>query len=480
MIKILWVSMKKLAKNQHFLLGVLFIFGFFAWNMNIPDGLNNQSWHLLVIFVTTIVGLILGPMPMGAIALTSIAVCVITGTLELTQALSGFSDTIIWLVVFAFFISHGFTTTGLGERIAYHLILKVGNKTLNLSYALVFVDFILAPFIPSVTARGAGIVFPIAKSLCNSYSDSDEMNEVARKNGGFLMKVCFQSNVITSAMFVTSMAANPLAVKLASDVGVYISWADWALAAILPGIVSLLIMPLVIYILYPPAIKDSKSAGDVARQKLKELGPISLKEIVMSLTFIMLIVLWILGGKLHISATTVALLGLCVMMIFGIINFNTSIGDKAIWETFTWFATLVMLSGFLCKFGIIDWAKGNLSSNLELLSPTATIIILSLIYFYVHYFFASATTHIAVLFPTFLVLMTSVQTPPMLTALVLSFLSILSSGLTHYGLSSAPVYFGAGYLRTKTWWYLGLVMSIVYCIIWLSVGSVWWRVLGLF
>lgn len=457
---------------------ILFVFAAIMWNVEVPAGLTIKAWHIFIIFITTISALILNPLPMGAVALLSIAGCVLTNTLSLAESLSGFSDSIIWLVVFAFFLSNGFIKTGFGSRIAYHLILLVGKSTLGLSYALVFVDFILAPFIPSVSARGGGIIFPIAQSLCKSYSDETHPG-VSSRNGGFLMKVCFQSNVITSAMFITSMAANPLAVKLALDAGIEISWTMWALAALVPGLISLILMPLLLYYIYPPTIKHSDSAAQIAKEKLQELGCISIQEIIMLITFLIIIFLWIVGSKWGLSATTVALLGLCILLISRVINFDDIIADKAAWHTFVWFGALVMISGFLSKVGLISWVKVQLSYNLLGSSPAFTISILSLIYFYIHYLFASATTHIAVLFPTFLALFTGAGAPPTLSALALSFLSIMSSGLTHYGLASAPIFFGAGYMSTKTWWFLGLVMSLVYCIIWAFAGSIWWKALGL-
>ena len=457
---------------------ILFVCASIMWNVEVPAGLTAKAWHIFIIFITTISALILNPLPMGAVALLSIAACVLTNTLSLAESLSGFSDSIIWLVVFAFFLSNGFIKTGFGSRIAYHLILLVGKSTLGLSYALVFVDFILAPFIPSVSARGGGIIFPIAQSLCKSYTDETHPG-VSSRNGGFLMKVCFQSNVITSAMFITSMAANPLAVKLALDAGVEISWIGWALAAFVPGVISLILMPLILYYIYPPAIKSSTSAGQIAKEKLQELGRISLQEIIMLITFVIIIFLWICGSKWGLSSTTVALLGLCILLVSRVINFDDIIADKTAWHTFVWFGTLVMISGFLSQVGLIAWVRDRLNDSLFGVSPAFTIAMLSLIYFYIHYLFASATTHIAVLFPTFLALFIGAGMPPLLSALVLSFLSIMSSGLTHYGLSSAPIFFGTGYMSTKTWWFLGLVMSIVYCIIWTFAGSIWWKVLGL-
>ncbi|WP_425363712.1 DASS family sodium-coupled anion symporter [Candidatus Tisiphia endosymbiont of Hybos culiciformis] len=464
--------------NKRLPILILVILACVIWYIPPPEGLNVKSWHLSIIFITTITAIVLNPLPMGAIALLSLACCVLTQTLSLEQALSGFSHSIIWLVLFAFFMAHGFISTGFGERLAYYIILFVGQSTLGLAYALVIVDFILAPFIPSVCARGGGITFPIAQSLCKV---SDETHHGASgHNGGFLMKVIFQSNVITSTMFITSMAANPLAVKFAADVGIIISWNDWATAAIIPGIISLIVMPIIIYYLYPPSIKYDPSAMQIAKEKLQKMGNISFQEIIMLLTFILLIFLWMVGSKWGLSATTVALLGICILLLCKVIKFEDNLADKSAWHTFIWYGTLVMISGFLSDFGLISWISDKLRDNLLcFFSPMIGIIILSVIYFYIHYFFASTTTHIVILFPTFLALFMHAKMPGLLSALLLSFLSILSSGLTHYGLSSAPIYFGTGYMKVRTWWYLGFVMSLVYSTIWIFIGGMWWKVLGL-
>src|SRR5215469_6567476 len=116
-------------------------------------GVEPRKWHLLAIFVTTIVGIIAKLLPMGAIALLGIAVTALSGTLTINQALSGFGNSTIWLIVVAFFISRGFIKTGLGSRIAYLFMAVLGKKTLGLGYGLIATDLVLAPAIPSNTAR---------------------------------------------------------------------------------------------------------------------------------------------------------------------------------------------------------------------------------------------------------------------------------------------------------------------------------------
>lgn len=468
------------AKHQkHNLILLLTIsLSIIAWYSPVSEAVTENAWHLLIIFVATIICIISNPLPMGVISLLSILACVLTKTLSLSQCLSGFSDSIVWLVVFAFFISNGFIKTGLGSRVAYYVLSKIGHSTLGISYALVIADFILSPLIPSATARGGGVIFPIAKSICKSFSD-EEHPGVSSKNGGFIMSVCTQSTVITSTLFITAMAANPLAVKLAENAGYSISWTGWAMAAIVPGIVSLAVMPLVVYYLYPPTIKYSDSAPKIAREKLASMGSISIHEIIMMIVFVVLIALWINGPKFGLQPTTVALLGLSILFVTKVINFEDNLADKGAWHTFIWFATLVMLSDFLSKFGLMTWIGTKLQFLFIDTSPINSLVILSLLYFYIHYFFASTTAHITVLLPTFLVLFVNAGVPGALAALILSFLSTLSAGLTHYGLSSSPIFFGAGYLKTKDWWYIGFVTSIVYLLVWVFIGGAWWKLLNL-
>jgi len=70
--------------------------------------------------------------------------------------------------------------------------------------------------------------------------------------------------------------------------------------------------------------------------------------------------------------------------------------------------------------------------------------------------------------------------PPMVAALPLAYFSNLNAAMTHYGTGSAPVYFGAGYVSQNEWWRVGFVLSLVNLAVWLGVGSIWWKLVGIF
>ncbi|NJD21009.1 MAG: anion permease [Gemmatimonadetes bacterium] len=448
------------------------------WQAPPPGGVEPGAMHLLAIFLATIVGIVLKPLPMGAVAMMGICATAATGTLEVSKALSGFGNATIWLIVLAFFISRGFVKTGLGARVAYHFMALLGRRTLGLGYGLVATDLVLAPAIPSNSARAGGVVFPILRSVAEAYG-SRPGDGTARRIGAFLAVTSFQGTVVTSAMFLTAMAANPLAAELAAAQGIGITWVRWAVAAVVPGACSLVLVPWVLYRLFPPEVKETPEAAVLAGRRLAELGPVKREERVMVACFVLLLALWILSEPLGIHTTTTALVGLVLLLVTKVLSWEDILAEKGAWDTLVWFSALVMMAAGLTELGFIPWFSEAAGSLFQGAGWVGGFLALSLVYFYSHYLFASNTAHVSAMYAPFLGVALALGTPPMLAALVLAFFSNLFSSMTHYGTGPAPIFFGAGYVEVGEWWKLGLAVSVVNLAIWLGVGGVWWRVVGL-
>lgn len=467
-----------MLKKKWFALVLPFLIGVIIWIFPLPTGIDQRAWHLLAIFVATIVGLVVKPLPMAAVGMLGITATALTRTLTIDESLSGFGNRTIWLIVIAFFISRGFLKTGLGERIAYVFMAALGRKTLGLAYGLVATDFVLAPAIPSNTARAGGVIFPLLRSLAKAY-DSDPEQGTARKIGSFLILTSFQGTNITSAMFLTAMAANPLAARLAGELGVEITWSGWALAAIVPGLISLIVIPWLIYRLYPPKITETPEAARWAKSEKIKLGRMNSQEWILLGTFVLLLFLWIFGRTLHIHSTTAALCGLSVLLISGVLTWRDILNERGAWDTLVWFAALVMMAAQLNALGFIPWLGERIGNAAGGMGWISAFLILSLVYFYSHYFFASNTAHVSSMYAPFLAVGLAAGTPPLLAALVLAFFSNLFSSMTHYGTGPAPVFFGSGFVDMGTWWKLGFLISLVHILIWLGIGGMWWNVLGM-
>lgn len=459
-----------------------------------PQGVTENAWHLLALFIGTVVAIIGKAMPIGAIAILAITSVALTGVTNdspsgaIKDALSGFSNSLIWLIGIAIIISRGLAKTGLGNRIGYNFISLFGKKTVGIGYALALSELVIAPVTPSNTARGGAIIHPIMKSIATSFGSSPEEG-TSRKIGHYLALVSYHINPITSAMFITATAPNPLIVKLIADAtgaNISITWSTWALAALVPGLLCIALVPLVVYAIYPPEVKSTPDAKKYAESKLTEMGPMSYGEKIMVGVFAMLLVLWagvpamILGADYAVNTTAVAFLGLSVLLVTGVLSWDDVLKEKSAWDTVVWFSALVMMATFLNKLGLVTWFSTLVESNIAQLGFDwiVSAIILVAVYFYAHYFFASTTAHITAMFAAFYAAGLALGAPPLFLGLLLAGASSLMMSLTHYATGTSPIVFGSGYVSLKDWWVMGLIMSIINLSVWGIIGGLWWKALG--
>ncbi len=459
--------------------GILVVLvGLIIWYSPVPAGVKKEAWHLLAIFVATIFGLILTPLPMGAVVIIGVMMTTLTGILNIGAALAGFANSTVWLIVAAFLVARGFIITGLGTRIAYIFIRSFGKKTLGLAYSIVASDLVLSPATPSNTARAGGVIYPIVRSLCSTFGS--EPGATARKIGAYLMMVEFQATIITSVLFMTAMAPNPLMVELSQKTAnVTLSWGRWAVIACVPALLSIIFIPYFLYKIYPPEIKETPQASEMAHRELEKMGPWKRNEKVMLVVFLMILVLWATSEWNKIDATIVALIGIGVMLITRVITWDDILGERGAWDALVWFGGLVTMAGQLNTLGLIKWFAGVMGGAVAGWAWLPALIILLLVYVYAHYAFASTTAHVTAMFPPFLAVMIGAGAPPYLAAMSLAFFSGIMNGITHYGTGPAPIYFNAGYISQKTWWLLGLVISLVNIAIFMTAGFAWWKYLGL-
>jgi DASS family divalent anion:Na+ symporter len=448
------------------------------WFTPAPAGLSVQAWHLFAIFITSIVCIVVKPLPMGAMAILSMSACIFTNTLTVEQTLSSFNSKTIWLIVIAFLLARGFIKTGLGSRVAYYFVYFLGKSTLGLGYGLMFTEFLLSPFVPSNTARGAGIIYPLTTSLSKEFN-SDPKDNTHRRMGSFLITICYHTNLITSTMFVTAMACNPLIVIFATDFGVNLTWLSWAKATIVPGLISLLSLPLIIYYVYPPEIKKTPGAKEFATERLKAMGPVSKNEWLMLSTFGLLLVLWMFGEMIGVDATGAAFLGLALLLVGGVLTWDDILSERNAWDTFIWLTVLLMMTNFLAKFGMISWFSGHMQTMVTGYSWPAALAILIIVFFSSHYFFASLTAFISSLYSAFTAVAIATGTPPELAVLMFAFIATLSACTTHYGTGTGPVYFGTNYIPVSRWWSIGAIMGLTHIVVWCGIGLSWWKFIGI-
>jgi len=242
---------------------------------------------------------------------------------------------------------------------------------------------------------------------------------------------------------------------------------------------SLLLVPWLLYRVFPPEIKHTPAARELASTELQAMGPMKSSERLMLLVFGVVAILWMTSRFHEIHSATVALLGISVLLITGVLDWEDLISERSAWSVFIWYGGLIRMAEALGQTGITKRfaeASASLTTGWKWWLALASLL---LIYFYAHYVFASITAHVMAMFVPFLIVILAAGTPINLAILSLAYFSNLGASLTHYGTTPAPIYFGAGYTTQRTWWWLGFITSLATITIWSLVGFTWWKILGL-
>ncbi|AZL44199.1 TPA: DASS family sodium-coupled anion symporter [Klebsiella pneumoniae] len=457
----------------------------------VPEGLPPYAWHYFAIFVGVIVGLIFEPLPGAVIGITGVVVIALCSQWLLFSpdqmagpgfkmagasfkwAVSGFGNSTVWLIFGAFMFAAGYDKTQFGRRLALILVKYLGRRSLTLGYAITFADLLLAPFTPSNTARSGGTIYPIIANLPPLYG-SKPNDPSARKIGSYLMWVAITAACITSSMFLSALAPNLLALALVkSIVGINISWGTWFIAFLPLGILLILAMPLLAYWFYPPEVKVNNEVPLWAARELEKLGKLSRNEILLLVFVCFALMMWIFAAD-WIEPALAALLVIVLMLWTGVLSWSDITNNKAAWNTFVWFATLVALADGLSSTGFIAWLGKEGGALMSGISPGMATIVLLLAFYLLHYLFASTTAHTTALLPAML---TIASTIPGMNMEVFVLLMVTSLGvmgiITPYGTGPSPIYYGSGYLPTKDYWRLGTIFGAIFLAALLLIGYPW-------
>lgn len=456
-----------------------------------PAAISVVGWHMFALFLATIIACITKPLPIAGVALIAYVIMVGTQIVPMGSvvkngvtiqkgALTAFADSTPWTIAMAYMIARGFVKTGLGRRIALLFVKAFGKKTLGLGYSMSVIDLIIAPATPSNTARSGGVVYPIIESLAKTFG-SDPKDNTQRKIGSYLVYNEFQANTITSSLFMTASAPNVAAVGLAAANGVHISWFGWLAAAIVPGLIALLVVPFFIYKMYPPKIKETPNASNWAKDQLKEMGKMKVSEKIMLAIFILALVLWMVSSFVPaVNATWVAFLATALLLVTGILTTKDILNENGAWNVVIWFSILIFMASQLSTpGGVIPWLQTTIKSAIGGLSPMLVMAILVLVYFYSHYFFASGTAHVVAMYAPLLLIAKSAGVPVMFAAIMLGMTGAIFQSTTHYSCGPATALFGTGYVSQGDWWKMSFVLGLFYLVLYGIGGGLWMKVIGL-
>jgi DASS family divalent anion:Na+ symporter len=446
------------------------LLGCVIWFAPRPEPLVAEAWQLFAIFSATIFAVISGAVSILLAAILALVIAVLSGTLEPRIAYSGFSEGFILLIVVAFLVGRGVVNSGLGARIGYLLVRSFGKSSLGLAYSVVATDALIAPAFPSNTAR-SGVLFPIVYALAES-NGSHPWEASRHRLGAYLMMVSMAGLGLSSALWLTAMAANPLGVAMVAERGVQITFGSWLLASSVPTICAMVFVPWLLYKLFPPQLTATPQAPLQAAEKLRELGSMNPREWITLGTFVGMVTGWGLAGTLGLDPTAIAFLGLAVLMLSGIFTMKDIKASGDALETLIWFAILYTISSELDQLGFMQFVGDSLGGHVEGFSWPISYVLLTVIYVLIHYLFVSQTAHMLALFVVFMGL-SQPAVPIELMAMTLLFATNYFSVLTPQGSSCNVIFVGSGYLEASEVYRYGGITTFACLLIYLVIGAPW-------
>jgi DASS family divalent anion:Na+ symporter len=268
-------------------------------------------------------------------------------------------------------------------------------------------------------------------------------------------------------------SGNAIGVTLVLIYLVNINFGSWIVAASIPVLTMIALLPLIVYKLFPPGVTNTPNAPKAARDALRTMGPLTRDEWFVAVAFAFMVTGWVMAGTLNLSLAAVAFAGLGALLATNVLTLDDINLQGGTLVTFIWLAVLFALSGQLNELGFMGYVGGRLTSLLGGITWPIAYVVLLVLYVFMHYMFVSQTAQILALFDVFLGVAVKTGVPAPLMVFALLFASSYFSTITPQGGSQNVIFVGSGYLTQGELYKLGLLTTVFCMLVFLVIGTPW-------
>lgn len=435
--------------------------------MPTPEGISPEAQKSLALFAFALIMWIARPIPIYQTSIILVLLLPLLGAVEKQSAAFGaLGFDIIWLMVAAFVLTSAMSASNLGKRIALSLTTKFSKTPTQTLIVFVIVNFILAFFVPSTTAR-ASLLVPIALIILEVYKAVPGES----KFGKFMMLQGVQNNAFATSVVMTATSAQVLALGFIKEqTGVELGYIDWLLGSLPQALITTVFAFLIGMKLYNYKGELSSAASgaiDSLKKQLQDLGPMSRKEIKALVIFLITLTLWatgdyhkaMFGFKISTEQTAVISMLLCLLPGIGVISWKEA---NIKWDLMIFSAGAYAVGNAVNDTGAATWVIDHLIAaiGLDKMPHPMVAVVLIFISVFSHLIFTSKTVRTTILIPAVITLATSLGMDPVPLALVCSFAIAYTITLPPHSKVNT-LYFGTGYFTVKD----ELVYGITSCLV---------------
>jgi len=449
------------------------------WALNWPTpGLEAKGRIPLVVFLWSVALWILRPIPEYLTAILGAAVMILL-KVPGKEVLGGFADPVWWMVTFACILGAAIATTGLGRRIAYTIMDKLGTSPLRLLYGTTMTNNVLAPFTPSNTARGA-ILYGVTEGICDALG----LKAGEKKGDHTLTLANLYINTTNTNMFLTAMGGNALFVALLEKMtGHRVMWSDWFIAAFVPMLPVVLLLPYIVYRLFPPRESEWVRGREFVREQVSRLGPPSRAEKATLVIMLVTLALWATELVHKVPSTTVSFF-MAIMLLFpgiGAVSWK-DVEKHMPWPMLLWLGFAMGMAGVVNSTGGFKWLVGRFFASSPWVqslafAPFMLVVILAIIF--IHPLFSGMNAMGMIVIPVVVQLATARGFDPF----VAGFLATLAVTTAAFFLpfNSAPnlIFYGSGRFEVSDLLKGAIPLALLIAAALVGALYLWWPLIGL-
>jgi divalent anion:Na+ symporter, DASS family len=442
-------------------------------------GLAPEGKAALFVFFWCIVLWIIRPIPEYLTSIVGAAILLLLKKSVPADILGGFADPTWWMIVFASFLGASILGTGLGRRLAYTILNKLGTSVLKVMYATTMTNNILAPFTPSNTARGA-IVYGVTEGI----NDALGFKKGEKQGDHTISLANMYITATNSNMFLTALGGNAIFVSLIMKfTGHGVSWNQWFVAAFVPMLPAVLLLPYIIYKLFPPAINEVPMGKEFFAEKLASLGAMTRAEKSTLVIMLLTLLMWATEWLHHIPSTTTAFLMGIALLLPGIGAVNWKQIEKDIpWPTLLWLGFAMSLAGVVNKTKGFQWLvdQGLASAPwMKSIGFTGFMLVIIIVVIFAHILFSGMNAMGMIVIPVVMSLAKARGFDPYVAGLAAAL--AVGTGGFFLPFNSAPnlLFYSSGRYEISDHLKGALPLAILLVLCLMLGLFVWWPLIGL-
>ena len=376
---------------------------------------------------------------------------------------AGFGDPVITFFIGVLIMSVAFTQSGLGTRLTYHVLLRVGTRTDRVLLGVLTVGALISMWITDMAV--AAMLLPLGVGLLQDAGLRPGQSNFGRA----LMIATAFGPLIGGIATPAGTAANIVAIaQLKQFAHADVSFLKWML---LGAPASLLMIPCAWWVLmwlFPPEIDRLPISAASIRDRLRELGPLRRAESCTLAVFGVVIGLWLVsplleqwsGGRISLPVEAVGLAGGVAMFLPGIRVLSWKEAEARV----EWGGLMMIVAGLSLGLAVYDsgaarwlaWVLlGQITSVPDALRPFVIVLAVAGL----HLMFSSNTVTASIIIPILVALATDLHLDAWATVAPAAFTSSLAFVLVSEGPTTVIPY-SSGYFSIRDMAKAGVAMTV--------------------